>query len=373
MMVAIHFWRGWQSHLAVFVFAMVATDAHAQDMAFRSVGMQSLRDCAIIAEGPISSETPNQFLRFLSEDPWVSECSFIVLRSPGGNLAAGIRLGRIFRANGFETVVDSRCQSACAYAFLGGASRASRTFEEYRQDGYGSDAEFTGEPVISNLALGFHQFYSEAGVLSSAEAQLVAAEVIGYVLEMGVDARIFVTASQRGPLEMHYPSFQELLSYDVISTNGFQSFFLEPYRNGVIAVSRHEGLRFGRPALVQQLTALCRGGRAELLLSLPDAARAPGSSLLSANYDTIPLFLGPQGEGTGWNGWNEVNATIRRSGDRDLVSARLSSRDVQALLNAERMEIWLDVARAFGSNSYERRLTETDRSMLRAAFRHCID
>jgi hypothetical protein len=49
----------------------------------------------------------------------------VVLRSPGGNLLAGLQIGRTARQRGFLTVIPSltNCSSACALAWLGGTPR----------------------------------------------------------------------------------------------------------------------------------------------------------------------------------------------------------------------------------------------------------
>lgn len=53
------------------------------------------------------------------------EEAVVVLRSSGGNAAAGISIGRYIRKKGFFTVVPSEasCASACALAWLGGTRR----------------------------------------------------------------------------------------------------------------------------------------------------------------------------------------------------------------------------------------------------------
>ena len=49
----------------------------------------------------------------------------ISLNSPGGNLVAGLAIGRLVRLRGFATAVPDRalCASACALAWLGGKTR----------------------------------------------------------------------------------------------------------------------------------------------------------------------------------------------------------------------------------------------------------
>ena len=88
--------------------------------------------------------------------------------SVGGDLNAGLALGRILRKGGFDTVVgdecgefggtpikqrvvlhDSGCFSACAYAFMGGSNR------QVRKDN----------------ALGVHQFYGRSSQVDEGRSQ----------------------------------------------------------------------------------------------------------------------------------------------------------------------------------------------------------
>ncbi|HTN98821.1 MAG TPA: PAN domain-containing protein [Nordella sp.] len=61
---------------------------------------------------------------FLRKTGEVKE-AVVLLRSPGGNVVAGISIGRAIRQKGFLTVVpaSTNCSSACALAWLGGTPR----------------------------------------------------------------------------------------------------------------------------------------------------------------------------------------------------------------------------------------------------------
>jgi hypothetical protein len=54
-----------------------------------------------------------------------SQNALVVLQSPGGNLYAGIEIGRAIHLKGFATLVPDgvRCASACAITWLGGSPR----------------------------------------------------------------------------------------------------------------------------------------------------------------------------------------------------------------------------------------------------------
>jgi len=91
---------------------------------------------ALLIEGVISQETLAHVERLLPKEPGFA----IFLDSPGGDLLAGLALGRLFHERQSRTISnrDARCKSACALAFLGARTRF-----------------LLGEPS----ALGFHRQY----------------------------------------------------------------------------------------------------------------------------------------------------------------------------------------------------------------------
>jgi len=66
---------------------------------------------------------PGDFETFQSKTNAISK-AIVVLRSPGGSVLAGVRIGEVIRRKGFQTVVLDRCASACAIAWLGGKPRS---------------------------------------------------------------------------------------------------------------------------------------------------------------------------------------------------------------------------------------------------------
>ena len=90
-------------------------------------------ECYLILDGPLDTGAPARFETLLAE----AKGHQVLLNSSGGNLEAGLELGRMIRAAGMSTVVgradfsrvaefrpwvevldDAACVSACAYAFL---------------------------------------------------------------------------------------------------------------------------------------------------------------------------------------------------------------------------------------------------------------
>lgn len=147
----------------------------------------------LLATGTLDSEAPNRLAALLSAGDYPET---VVFDSPGGSLVAGIKLGRLIRANGLNTVVESAyseerykeagaqpelvelaadvsCYSACAYAFMGGVSRT-----------LGEDAR-----------IGVHQFYGMESTSSESNAQIAVATLSQYMLSMGIDRDLLDVAS----------------------------------------------------------------------------------------------------------------------------------------------------------------------------------
>jgi hypothetical protein len=142
----------------------------------------------IQATGTITPDTPKIFEGFLKDNSrWLP--STVFLHSPGGDLLAGLTLGEMIRRARLNTTIghtidlegamntytypDAYCLSACAYAFLGGASRS----------------------YSENQVYGIHRFGVQDGEISGDQAQVMSGIVAKYIEEMGVDLSVFELAS----------------------------------------------------------------------------------------------------------------------------------------------------------------------------------
>jgi len=129
--------------IALCAAAFVPTFAHAEDMSFRVVSVNSGgcgANCpqVIAAQGEISPETPDAFVNFVRENARGGNLHGIVLLdSPGGKVVASMELGQAIRKLGMAVIVarpaadqsrtmalvSGRCYSACVYALMGGRRR----------------------------------------------------------------------------------------------------------------------------------------------------------------------------------------------------------------------------------------------------------
>jgi hypothetical protein len=107
---------------------------------------ESLTTIYVQATGTITSDTPDRFAEFLKSDD-AKLTRILNLHSPGGDVAAGLKLGEMIRKAGYNTLIGhatpmnepfsnydyehAMCVGACAYAFLGGVTRSFGEKETY--------------------------------------------------------------------------------------------------------------------------------------------------------------------------------------------------------------------------------------------------
>lgn len=128
-----------------------------------------------------------------------SQARFVTFNSPGGNIYKAMELGRLIRGSGLSTIQlrASQCASACALAFLGGVRRGA-------------------EPG----SIGVHQSsFDNSSALSRDEAvsgvQHGTADVIAYLVEMGIDPALLQVALSYDSADMRYLSGSEMTQYRV--------------------------------------------------------------------------------------------------------------------------------------------------------------
>jgi len=125
----------------------------------------------------------------------------ITFDSEGGNVASAIAYGRVIRSLGLSTIQlrASQCASACALAFVGGVIRHA-------------------EPG----AIGVHQSSfspndSLDGHAAVAAVQEITAQIMTYLLEMGIDPRLLQLSLSVPPNDMRYLTAAEMEEYRVTS------------------------------------------------------------------------------------------------------------------------------------------------------------
>lgn len=120
--------------------------------------------------------------------------AIVVFQSPGGNLIAGIEIGKAIHLKGFATFVPDtvQCASACALAWLGGRVR-----------------------YMSNTAqVGFHAVYVDKGgqaAVSSTGNALVGA----YLNQLGLPTSAIVYITDASPQGMQWLNFTDAQNYGI--------------------------------------------------------------------------------------------------------------------------------------------------------------
>lgn len=337
------------------LFALFLLASSAQAMTFENHCMgNAIESCFIIAEGEI---TPDDVATFAAHD--FSDMVNIALNSPGGSLTAGLDLGRIIREKGLTTWIGTKasvlngdypplggeCASACAYTFAGGIRRHLQTDNQ----------------------LGFHRFFVQGEIgISGAQGidagQELATKVIAYLVEMGIDPRIFVVGFEKTAGEMLYLTPEQAIEYDLISATGYGPFFLEPYGAGVIAAAKRQEIERSPYDLIGQTTAYCRKGKAYLLFSsdvmVPD--RSVPFGIVVNERDPTQI--------------DAAKVKPRLSKDKGgVIEVQIPSQTAAALTTAQTIGTWFEYSRAEGGDygTYFT-LSDMDRAMLAAAFKFCI-
>lgn len=130
----------------------------------------------------------------------------VVFKSNGGNLKAGIEIGKAIRLKGFSTFVadGESCASACALAWLGGRARA----------------------MSATARVGFHAAHIQTGeqkVATSVGNALVGA----YVAQLGLPERAVIYVTSAAPDEIKWLTFADAqaIGIDVkqVNINGSQN------------------------------------------------------------------------------------------------------------------------------------------------------
>ncbi|MBV6658722.1 MAG: hypothetical protein KI785_13235 [Devosiaceae bacterium] len=174
-------------------------------------------DCAscryVRAVGDIKDFTAAQFRQFVRRYDLAETALTVVLDSPGGDVIAGLRLGREIRRYGFSTQVGlaqrqptggyrlrpGDCASACTFSFLGGVKR-------YAEDG----------------VIGVHRFFPanlepDRRVIMRPGDEAVAAMIKVYAVDMGVNGHFIDLSLDVPPADLRYLSNAELRELAVVN------------------------------------------------------------------------------------------------------------------------------------------------------------
>lgn len=201
-------------------FTIVLNSAFAAPMEFNTyIGTPSCPGCILIeADGEIASDTSRLFEDYIIDlEENFGKDTTVIFNSPGGNLNSGLEIGKVIRANGFNThiarieesqdggiiLINGICASACAYAFLGGERRSIEHGSTY----------------------GLHQFSTQSDTplpLSQAirATQDILAKISAYIERMGAAAEISTIATRTGEESVYWLSSGDLSTLRIVNSKG---------------------------------------------------------------------------------------------------------------------------------------------------------
>jgi hypothetical protein len=337
----------------------------------------------IAATGVIQPDTPARFREFLNDDGGSWGGSQLVLHSPGGNLSAGLELGRLFRKAGltahigrterthesYNTPCDSWydgvepgiCASSCAYAFLGGEVR------------------FVESPYYptNDASLGFHQFYGggednsdlvtaeQAAQIRSSTlsvAQAITGQILMYAVEMGIDPRVVAFASSTQSNDLYFPTADEIDELNIASGSGLAAWFMEPYSTGLVTAAKPRR----SDSMLEQITMYCLNDRKPMMMIIMDL-RTPSYP----NPDDLPLDAVEVVIDGQLHKITRRNLDVRYNGDMILIRASMIGLS-DRFSSATQVEFSLDAPRVMGNFREESALDEAARQSIALAWRNCI-
>jgi hypothetical protein len=187
--------------VSIFITAVISTPAGAALRYSRDQTNAGIRYIVVEGEFAFDDDLNGFSATVASHNP-----AAVIFNSPGGNVSKAMELGRMIRTLGLSTLQARAldCASACALAFLGGVSR-------YAEPG----------------ALGVHRASFNAGSGLSvddavSEVQKLTAEVIEYMIEMGVDPALLRLSLKYDTDDIRYLSKSEMQQYRVVTADAAQ-------------------------------------------------------------------------------------------------------------------------------------------------------
>jgi hypothetical protein len=215
----------------------------------------------IYATGTIDNGAPDR-LRVLIKSYNIPAGSTMEISSPGGSLMAGIKLGQVLRASGFDTEVGQsdpadrtaarpgQCFSACTLAFLGGRWRFIRTGSVY----------------------GVHRFYfTKSTGLDSDVAQMISAAVIQFIRDMGVNPELFSEMTVAGRDDIKVIPREELIRLNVVNNGQSPTVWSVESVKGVVYLKGQRDTAFG----INKFLLACSTRGVDLTVVLNPVANGP--------------------------------------------------------------------------------------------------
>lgn len=204
------------------IFFLISTIAHAETLSVRAEHPDGIKvlnmntSWNIVLEGEIDIDAPARVAEALKKAG--SDGADVYISSPGGNLLAGIQIGRLIRKAGANTHIGTLipdpsqiiigklvgvkympgyCLSACTFAFIGGVYRYSLEGSEFGVHRFSSSSRSTSVDLDT--------------------AQIISSEVVAYIREMDVDTGLFDLMVQEGKDGINVLSNSDMMRLNVVN------------------------------------------------------------------------------------------------------------------------------------------------------------
>ena len=128
----------------------------------------------------------------------------VMFHSPGGNIPKAMELGRLIRGLGLATmqVRAAECSSACSLAFFGGTIRLAEPGAiGVHRSSFSGDLSLNAQDAVSAV-------------------QQMTAEIVTYMIEMGVDPALLQVSLQYDSDDVRYLSKSEMQRYQIVTPEG---------------------------------------------------------------------------------------------------------------------------------------------------------
>lgn len=182
--------------IIVGILAALCIGTHAfADISFDRIPMQDGPPVLMIKGEFVLGDDPAK----LSREVAATGAKVVSFNSNGGNVVAAIAYGRMIRALGLSTfqLRSSQCASACALAFVGGVIRKAEPGSiGVHQSSFAPETAIDGQTAV-------------------AAVQALTAQIMGYLVEMGVDPQLLQLSLSVPSDDMRYLTASEMASYKV--------------------------------------------------------------------------------------------------------------------------------------------------------------
>jgi hypothetical protein len=171
----------------------------------------------LIAVGAFELNDEKGFRAALDRNPNIEEVWF---DSPGGNVSAALKIGRLLRERGIATRIPkgASCESACPYAFVGGVIRSA---DPGTKVGVHMATRTNDDALINDITILILKYGPAAArhiaTLFEQGAAKGANHLARYLMEMRVSLDLMTIAIDTESTGMRYLSRAELIRYNVVN------------------------------------------------------------------------------------------------------------------------------------------------------------